>query len=162
MADKQYDFKTLVQTYIETQRKYHFHDDFKDYYSSLLHKLEEIFQIKLSSRDCPDTALWMLFAATVSSYLSIASPYDGFSEMGGIIIRLQKLNGLGSKILDEGQQIVKLAHVNQELHLQMLYDLFQAMYGKTDTIFTSDELRIHGFDDSTEPNMWDSKYDDLH
>jgi hypothetical protein len=135
MASKQYDFKTLVQTYIETQQEYYLHEDFKSYFVSLLSKLEEIFNVKFSPFPKPGSG--MLFRATVVSYLSITSPHSMFLEIGAVFNELEGFGERGKKILDEGHELNKVMRQNKELHLQMLYDLFELMYGKIDLVITS-------------------------
>ncbi|MEO8610220.1 MAG: hypothetical protein ABI690_20160 [Chloroflexota bacterium] len=161
MASKQYDFKTLVQTYIETKRKYHLHEDFKNYYARLLKHLEAIFKVEISPDKSRDKALWMLFDATIRSYLQITHPWNYFLEDTLINARLEQQGERGEQIFALSNRLGELNDESKELHLQMLYDLFEIMFGKVDKVLTSKELKTGGFDDSTEPHTWDAKYDNL-
>jgi hypothetical protein len=44
---------------------------------------------------------------------------------------------------------------SREAHLQLLYELFECIYGKRDLVVTSQDLQAKGFDDSNEPRMAD-------
>ena len=162
MAAKQYDFKALVQIYIETKRKYHLHDDFKNYYTSLLKHLEAIFKVEITREKSRDKTLWLLFDATIRSYLQIIHPWNYFLEDSLIDARLEQQGEHGEHIFAMSNRIGELNDESKTLHLQMLYELFEIMFGKVDIILTSEQLKVGGFDDSTEPHTWDKKYDDLH
>ena len=161
MASKQYDFKTLVQTYIETKRQHHLHDDFKNYYSSLLNNLEVIFKVKIARETSRDKALWLLFDATIRSYLHITHPWNYFLEDTLIDARLEQQGERGERIFEMSNRLGELNDESKEVHLQMLYELFEIQFGKVDIVLTSEQLKVGGFDDSKEPHTWDAMYDNL-
>jgi hypothetical protein len=162
MPNKRYDYKTLVETYIETKRKHHLHEDFKNYYSKLLKHLEVIFKVEISADKSRDKALWLLFDATIRSYLQITHPWNFFLEDTLINAHLEEQGERGEQIFDLSNRIGEINDESKELHLHMLYSLFEMMFGKVDAVLTSIELKGLGFDDSTEPHTWDAKYDNLH
>jgi hypothetical protein len=162
MPNKQYDFKTLVQIYIETKRKHHLHEDFKNYYAGLLKHLEAIFKVEITVDKSRDKTLWLLFDATIRSYLQIIHPWNYFLDDDAINVQLQKQGERGEQIFAMSNRLGEINDESKELHLQILYDLFEIMFGKVDMVMTSEQLKVGGFDDSTEPHTWDKKYDDLH
>jgi hypothetical protein len=163
-----YDYRKLVKIYIETQREHHPNLDFKQYYAGLLASLEQFFDVALSSppsKPPPGSppaglALWMLFRATVRSYLRLTTPFSGFLEAGLIIRMIEQLGPQGETIFRLDNNIVELTKKSEETHLQLLYELFTAIYGKRDLVVTSQDLKAKGFDDSKEPRIQDY-WDDL-
>jgi hypothetical protein len=76
--DTKYDYKSLIETVIAARRGY-MHDDFTIYYNALRDVLIDLLGL-------PDYSSWqendfaMLFGSTVESYLSIATPWDGYLD----------------------------------------------------------------------------------
>ena len=157
MSDKVYDYKALIEAYINANYKNYVHQDFYDYYKELFEKLTEVFGITLHHTDSQlrggDSAqkanALMLFNATARRYVTIGTPWDGFLE--------------GSHRLDEiyekyGLRLLEMAKESEEIYLALLDDLFHIIYGQVETVVTSEMLRNNGFDDSQKPKM--SDYDD--
>lgn len=153
--DFRYDYRQLVLTYIQTMRNDHIHADFKNYYARLLTLLEQVFEVDFSSPPSSQRALWMLFQATVSSYLSLRTPWSNFLEAGLIVKRIEQLGSQGEKIFQLSTQIEELEQSSREAHLQLIYELFERIYGKRDLVVTSQDLKARGFDDSKEPQITD-------
>ena len=150
-----YDYRELIQTYIQTQRNDHRHPDFKNYYTELLTQLEQLFEVDFSSPPSSQRALWMLFRATIDSYLSLRTPWNRFLEAGLLVQKIEALGSEGEKIFTCSKQIEEVTQTSRELHLQLLSDLFECMYGKRDLVVTSQELTAIGFDPSKEPQITD-------
>jgi hypothetical protein len=97
----------------------------------------------------------MLFRATVKSYLRLTTPFSGFLEAGLIVGKIEQLGPQGETIFRLNNNIEELTEKSGETHLQLLYDLFTAIYGKRDLIVTTHDLKARGFDDSKEPRIED-------
>lgn len=154
MTDHQYTYQDLVLTYIETRRT-DLHPAAKAHYARLLALLEQSFGVKLTSPPAAQAALGMLFRATVDSYLSLRTPWSHFLEEGLIVRQLEDLGTRGQTIFQRSDQIAQLTHASREAHLQLLYDLFECIFGKQELIVTSGDLRAKGFDDANKPQMTD-------
>jgi hypothetical protein len=154
MTDRTYDYRALVQTYLETERN-DVHPDVKVYYRKLLALLEQCFGIHLAQPPPAQGALWMLFRSTVHSYLSLRTPWSHFLEEGLIVRQLDDLGAQGQAIFQRSDQIAQLTKASREAHLQLLYDLFECIYGKQELVVTSHDLRAKGFDDAQKPDPTD-------
>jgi hypothetical protein len=154
---KKYDYKALVQTYVESIRKDHLHEDFNAYFRALLKVLESIFEVEVAFDDLSGwmRGVWMLFNATINSYLSIRTPWSGFLEVGRIPETLEQAGNEGKLVLQLGDEIESLSRQSSKAHLEMLYNLFIVMFGERDKVVTSKDLMALGFDDSDEPNRSD-------
>lgn len=150
-----YGYRELIQTYIQTQRNDHIHPDFKNYYTGLLTQLEQLFEVNFASPPSSGHALWMLFRATVASYLSLRTPLSGFLEAGLLVRKIEALGSQGEHIFPRSRQIEEITQTSRELHLQLLSDLFECIYGKRDLVVTSQDLASRGFDISKEPQVAD-------
>lgn len=155
MYEGDYDYHELMQTYIQTERKDYPHPDFQKYYARLLALLAQMFEVDFSSPPPSQHALWMLFQATVRSYVSLRTPWSNFLEAGLIVQKIEQLGSQGEKICQLSKQIEELTQSSREAHLQLIYDLFTCVYGKRDLIVTSQDLKARGFDDAKEPHLRD-------
>jgi hypothetical protein len=153
---KQYDYHSLINAYIDTQAQAFIHPDFEQFYRARLVVLEQAFDVKMSLEGAPhNTPLWMLFYATVRYYKRTGHPRDMFLESSLVNSTLDKMGSQGAEIyqLDiELRSVIEQAH---SVYQSLLVRLFIAMYGEHPQIFTSDDLKQLGFDDSTEPNTSD-------
>ena len=152
---KTYDYKALIHTFINTRRTDFPHEDFTIYYVALLNALEDAFGITFVEKDIPDRRLWMLFRSTLTSYLNIRHPWSGYLDGSGILIHLKSFGEAGEQIKTYSDQLFRRAEETRQIHLDMLYQLFEMIYGRIDTVITSDDLYQRGFDDSTEPQIPD-------
>src|SRR5689334_16572329 len=100
-------------------------------------------------------ALAFLFHGTMRSYLSIKTPWSGFTDETLVVRQLDQAGQQGQAIFQLSNEIGDLAKRSKTLHLEMLYDLFRLMYGETDQVVTSEQLLATGFDDSKEPKISD-------
>lgn len=146
-----YDYRELIQTYIQIQRNAHRDSEFKNYYRELLTQLEQLFEVDFASPLPSQLALWMLFQATVASYLSLRTPWSDFLEAGLIVGKLNDLGSQEEKIFQLSDHIAQLTQTSRETHLQLLSDLFECIYGKRDLVVTSQDLAARGFDTSKVP-----------
>jgi len=150
-----YDYRVLIEAYIDTQRKDFVHADFTNYYASLLEALQTRFGIRLSREGLSfdQRVLWGLFDSTVWSLLQITSPWAGYLEAGLLHKKLVE-SGEAGRIVDRASAVIGEANTaSEEAHREILYALFQAIFGECQRIVTSDELREAGFDDSKEPDI---------
>jgi hypothetical protein len=97
----------------------------------------------------------MLFRATVDSYLSLRTPWSHFLEEGLIVRTLEEQSDQGETIFHLSDQIAHLTSASREAHLQLVYDLFERIFGKRELVVTSRDLRAQGFDDDNKPEVRD-------
>lgn len=150
-----YNYIELIHTYIQTQRDDHRSPGFKEYYTELLTQLEQLFEVDFASPPPSQLALWMLFRATIDSYLSLRTPWSNFLEAGLLVQKIKALGSQGERIFSCSDQIGGITQTSRELHLQLIYDLFACIYGKRDLVVTSQDLAARGFDTSKEPQAAD-------
>jgi hypothetical protein len=139
------------------QAKTYVHEDFPNYYTALLSKLEEAFDIHLSHEnlDFDQKSLFMLFVSTVHSYQRITTPWSGYLEAGLLIRHLEEAGEPGRRVFAASDAIRDIMKANQAAHFEMLYALFEGIYGFVDRVVDSEQLQEMGFDDSKEPQMHD-------
>jgi hypothetical protein len=161
---QQYDYRALIEAYIDAQRPPYPHEDFRTFARGLLSALERAFGISISSMDGVRNAecspLWMLFRAAAFSYVKLSTPRSGFLEDSLITFRLRQLGEQGAKVEAIEREIDELTLANREAHLKLLNTLFVLLWGQVDTVITSDTLRDQGFDDTKRPK-WADYYDDM-
>jgi hypothetical protein len=156
--DKRYDRSALIQAYITANEPYQLHDNFKRFYTERLAALEHAFGLSLSSdgvRNAEYHALWMLFHATVESYLSIRTPRSNFLDDSLINEKLAELGARADSIGTYEALIIQATETSYAAHLGMLDELFKLLWGEIDTVVTSEQLRQLGFDDAQQPNRED-------
>lgn len=156
---KRYEWKDLLDAYIKAQRRHYVHEDFTKYYKGHLAALEEAFGVSVSVervRNPGVRALWVPFQGALASFLSIRTPWDNVLE-----------DSLTNRVIDErlgeqGKQIRRLeADVSQAIqlskvvHLELLEELFNVLWGPITQVVTSEDLLKLGFDDSKEPQYLD-------
>lgn len=150
-----YDYRVLIEAYIYTHRKDFVHSDFTSYYASLLEALQARFGIRLSSDalSFDQRVLWSLFDNTVGSLLQITSPWAGYLE-AGLLHKKLEASGEPGRVVDRASAVIGEANMASEAaHREILYALFQAVFGECQRFVTSEELREAGFDDSKEPDI---------
>lgn len=153
--DRPYDFRVLIEAYIYTQRKDFVHSDFTTYYAALLEALQRLFGIRFSRDDLRFTqkVLWMLFQSTVRSLLQITSPWDGYLEAGLLHKKLEE-SGEPGGIVDRASAVIFEANkASEAARREILYALFQAIFGECQQVVSSEHLCKAGFDDSKEPDI---------
>jgi len=151
-----YTYKVLINAYVYTQRNDFFHADFKDYYTSLVGALEEIFTVKLCNVDTSSLdrkVLWGLFTETVHSLLKIGTPWSGYLEAGLLVKKLQDAGDAGKAVFAASERINVATAESELAHYEMLHHLFIAMFGERQQVLTSEDLLKQGFDDAHEPEF---------
>lgn len=153
--NRPYDMNVLIQAYIYTQRKDFVHQDFNEYYCSLLEELEQIFGVDMSGRtlNFDQRSLLGLFNNTVSSLRQIRSPWSGYMEAGLIHAKLKQREDINAKVKEASNTIDNANLTSSQAHHDMLRALFCAVFGELKQVVTSDDLLAKGFDDSTEPDI---------
>jgi len=152
-----YDYRVLVETYIYAQRKDFVHPDFTTYYASLLDTLEKLFQVRLSREELSfdHQILWGLFQSTVDSLLQITNPWAGYLEAGLLHKKLEESGESFDIVSKAGATIAEANKASKAAHREILYALFETIFGECSRIVTSEELLQAGFDDSKEPDVAD-------
>jgi hypothetical protein len=156
--NKKYDYKMLIEVYIKTQHKNHIHEDFKNYYEQLLAKLEEIFEISFSKPKLPEryqNGIHFHFLPTIDAYLSIITPRTYYLEDSLLNVSLREAGEIGQRIIAAENKAIATTNEAKAQLLEMLYIMFEAIWGKNDLVITSEELKERGFDDSKEPQIRD-------
>jgi hypothetical protein len=155
--DKRYDRAALIQAYIATKDPYG-HADIKRFNAERLAVLEQAFDLRLTWEGVThhdNTDLWMLFTATVRSYLSIQTPGSDFLDGSLLTRRLDALGDDAHPLMAAWEIINTATAASEQAHLTMLDELFRLLWGAITTVVTSDQLRALGFDDAQEPNWLD-------
>jgi hypothetical protein len=155
---KTYDYKMLIEVYIKTQQKNHIHEDFKNYYDQLLAKLEEIFEISFAKPKLTESyqsGIRFHFLPTIGAYLSLRTPRTGYLEDGLVTTSLQRAGEIGQRIIAAEDKASTTINEAKAQLLEMLYIMFEAIWGKNDLVITSEQLKERGFDDSKEPQRLD-------
>ena len=67
--------------------------------------------------------------------------------------KLEESGELGRLVARAGAVIGEANTASEAAHREILYALFQAIFGECQRIVTSEELREAGFDDSREPDI---------
>jgi hypothetical protein len=158
--DKEYTYKNLLDVFIETlyERGAWVEESVRDYYPQLLSHLEKAFGVSFafdSIEDFSKKVLFMLFQSTVHSYKDLRHPWSNYQEATLLIKKLEDSGEAGKRILSLSDEIRAVTEASADLHLTMLYQLFECIYGPNNTVVTSEQLRVIGFDDSKEPKPWD-------
>ena len=150
-----YDYRMLIEAYIYAQRKDFVHSDFTTYYVSLLEALQRLFGLRLVREGLSfnKAVLWSLFENTVESLLQITNPWAGYLEAGLLYKKLEESGEPGRVVIRASEVIWEANRTSEAAHHDILYALFQAIFGECQRIVTSEELRASGFDDSKEPNI---------
>lgn len=153
--DRPYDSRVLIEAYIYTRRKDFVHQDFNNYYCSLLEALQPLFGVDLSgeSLSFDQRILWGLFNSTVDSLLQITSPWSGYLEAGLLHRTLREHEEIDLRVREASSSIYEANQKSAEAHREMLTALFFAIFGDRPQVITSDDLRAAGFDDSKEPDI---------
>jgi hypothetical protein len=161
-ADKVYDFKALIETYISFRSSEgranlgDYEKEWYKYYSELLAKLEELLGVRLSDSSSTRPGnrrafhLRPFFRTTVVSLLAIQTPLTGWDEVG-FLKDIDESGEPGREVRRVLTKIEELSDVSRSAHYQMLYALFECMYGKIETVVSSEQLRRAGFDDAQVP-----------
>jgi hypothetical protein len=158
-VSKVYDSRAVVLAYVDAQRPPYPHEDFRTFRRARVRALESAYGIRTSVDGASSPPLWMLFNATVQSYLGLGGPRAGFLDDSLINTTLERLDSQGQ--LRETE--VRLhTHLEQcrELHLELLEGLFALLWGPIRDPVTVERLRELGFDEAKEP-QWIDYVDDM-
>lgn len=155
-SNQQYDYTALISAYIDVQRGNFVHQNFEKFYRSRLTALETAFAVRLSSVNVPRyRAVWMLFEATASSYIATHHPRHGFLDDSLITRQLKEMGESGEEVFRIECELGETIEKAHSLQFQLLTRLFVIMYSDHPEVFTSEDLKSFGFDDSIEPQLWD-------
>ncbi len=163
---KTYDFKALIQAYIDL--RCHSQPEpasvFHTYYAGLVEHLELLFNVSLSKTtfDAKDQqhfedhwrrtpgvnrrSSWLHFDLTITNYLKVANIRTAYAWSQG--------DWFFDKHVTQAREVIAQgADLLMQGHLQMLYVIFEQVFGPVNAVFTSNDLLTVGFDDSTEPDL---------
>ncbi|RSM56023.1 hypothetical protein DMH03_31360 [Amycolatopsis sp. WAC 01376] len=158
---KRYDRRAFVLAYLAAQAEYShgFSDDESDYNDALgtyrkrlLKGLESLFGLELTwdgiSGRTDGSALFMLFSSAARNHLEIKS--SGFLE-GGLLIKVLERAGQDGPVLASMGRSLDLRDKLWESYVDTMDLVLGILLGeRSDAVFTSDDLRGIGVDD-TEP-----------
>ena len=127
----------------------------KAHYTAVLDGLQQLFGLRLH----PDgvgtfnnRVLFMLFAATVDSFLALRTPWSRFMEAGLLLRKIEEAGSDGERVMAAGERIDALTAESRETHLEMLDALISTMLGdRAELTFSSADLEALGIDDA-KPN----------
>lgn len=156
---KQYEWKDLLEAYIKAQHRHYIHEDFSKYYKGHLAALEQAIGITITPdgvRNPNVRALWLPFQGALASYLSIQTPWDNVLE-DGLTNRIidERLGEQGKRIRKLETDVSQAIQLSKAVHLELLGELFNVLWGPITQVVTSEHLLKLGFDDSKEPQYLD-------
>ncbi|WP_144119160.1 hypothetical protein [Catellatospora sichuanensis] len=168
-----YDRGDLVHAYLGAQAKgfggYYaesstFNAALKAHHEAMLDGLEQLFGLRLNMEGAgnfDNRVLFMLFASTARSLLTLGTPWSGFLESSLLAKKIEQAGVNGQRITEAGERINQLTTQSRQVHLEMLDAIVAEMLGdRADATFSPAELRAIGVDD-TGPNPNDYElYDD--
>lgn len=156
---KRYEWKDLLDAYMKASRRHHIHEDFSKYYKAQRAALEQAFGVTISMNEVRDPsvrALWFPFQGTLASYLSIQTPWDNVLE-DSLTNRVidERLGERGKRIRRLESDVSQAIQLSKAMHLELLEELFNVLWGPINSAVTSEDLLQQGFDDSKEPQFSD-------
>lgn len=164
MADtRRYDEHAVVLAYVDARRPPYPHQDFAVFRRQRLAALEAAYGFSMSmasARNAKAAPLWMLFDATVDSYLALRGPRAGFLEDSLINTTLEKVDDPTAHVRETEARLHALLQAARAAHLEMLHGLFLLIMGPIASPVSSADLIRFGCDDSKEPVLSDY-YDDM-
>jgi hypothetical protein len=98
----------------------------------VLNGLEQLFGLRLHPDGIStfnNRVLFMLFAATVDSFLALRTPWSRFMEAGLLLRKIEEAGSDGERVMAAGEWIDALTAESRETHLEMLDALISAMLG---------------------------------
>ncbi|HJZ81707.1 MAG TPA: hypothetical protein VKD91_15225 [Pyrinomonadaceae bacterium] len=158
-----YDERSVVLAYIDAQRPPYPHEDFRRFRRARLQALENAYGIDISMKGViaqQARSLWMLFSATVNSYLSLKGPRDNFLEDSLINTTLDRLGAAGLELHEAEARFVVRLQECRAANLDFLTRLFLLLWGSIERPLSSADLLAFNFDDSKEPQLSDY-YDEM-
>jgi len=152
-----YDLARLVSAYVNAQRYQNAAPELRNYWSRLSLTLQLLLNVgidqpfteRLLHMEEDENALvgiLALFRNTVSSLLSISTPFAGFVEAPPVVYKRYR---------EDGPKFHAKAREYRKMHENYLVVLLQSIYGDVSTVVTSEDLREAGFDDSQIPDPYD-------
>jgi hypothetical protein len=167
LMSKTYDYKDLIDAHVKIPQRDYIHVDFRNYYTELVAKLEQLFEVKLltpdsmpANYDSSHWPLWVLFENTVDAIRRSGVEGSGWIEGGpyASLWRLKESNPQADKAIVTLEDVRAKEAILKQQYRQLLYDLFAVFFGKTELRFTSADLLKIGFDDTKEPQL--NEYDE--
>lgn len=157
-SSKVYGPREVVVAYVDAQRPPYPHGDFRVFWRGRLAALESAYDIRMDPDGLPQTraaVLWMLFSATVQSFLDMRGPRAGFLEDSLLNVVIEQSDTAELKLRETESRLHSHLEEARKAHLDLLEGLFVCIWGPLEHPLTSAELAARGFDDSTEPQICD-------
>ncbi|MDB4932348.1 MAG: hypothetical protein JWM10_4832 [Myxococcaceae bacterium] len=158
-----YDERAVVLAYVDAQRPPYPHENFRRFRQQRLRALEQAYGIRVSlegAKAMRATALWMLFDATVNTYLGLKDPRSAFLEAGLIESKIDGLGAAGREIRAVEERLYAHLQGCREAHVELLTRLFVHIWGPIGRPLGPGDLAAYSFDESAEPKLSDY-YDDM-
>lgn len=148
MPDRIYRYTDFVQAHLDAVRHEQHHPDLTKYYGDLYQHLSEFFQVDLQTESDREFSiegfgLGALFRAGVRYYNQVTTPFETFVVISPAMHPILQIYS---------PQYETLAHASRAQCFELLCELYRRLYGETDQVLTSAELRERGFDDSRKPD----------
>lgn len=160
---KVWDERQVILAWVDAERPPYPHEDFRTFRRARLAALESAYRIRFSHEalaSMEQKALWMLFESTRASYLALRGPREGFLDDSLLNVVLERVDTPELKVRETEEKLYVHLEECREAHLQMLMSLYRFLFGPIETPLTSADLARLGFDDETEPKIWDY-YDEM-
>jgi hypothetical protein len=150
---------SLIEAFIEAQRKDHPHKDFENYHKKFLEVLQQAFDLELSMAGIQHSevkAIWFLFSQTVDSYLRLDAQ-GGLLDGSLMELQLERLPDAGQSINAKRTNLHELNQQSSSRHLELLNEIFDVLWKMPEKTVTVQDLNMLGFDlEKPEiQNYWD-------
>lgn len=171
--NKYYDYKTLLQLYLGHRTSKQPVPSSKQYHQMLVKTLLEAFGLEFSQVEISEqpgsrgaeVAFWWLFRDIVHCYWSIPELGSGdllsprsvgmyryssnkYTTATAMYEIHQHKGDQAQPVIEAYRNVRRLQTQTKEALLELLYAHFELIYGKVDTVVTSEDLLALGFDDS--------------
>lgn len=161
--DKLYDVRRVVEAYVDAQRPPYPHEDFRTFWKNRLSALESAYGIRMDFdgvRSDGVRVLWMHFSSVAHSLLVLEGPRAGVLEDTLLNDAIERVDSPTLKLRETEALLHAHLKAARDAHYQLLESLFSLLWGPIEKALSSRDLAKLGFDDSTEPKVWDY-YDEM-
>ena len=146
--DRVFGKNDLIAAYVEARRNDHPHASFETYYKALFETLQNAFGIRMSHdaiSSFDGKVFFVLFNQVVSSYIRLTAR-DGLLEGGLLETKIEGLGETGLSINQKREKIWDFRQQSVSLHLELLAQVFDLIWGPLERTVTDNDLKRLGFD----------------